>query len=173
VINLELKRRDADPAATEAACVALGAKPAGTLRQRDTYYRVASGKLKLREDLDAGTAELIAYERSDGDGVRTSIYERVPVAEPERLRGMLANALGELAVVEKRRRLFLYRHVRIHLDEVDAIGSFVELEAVQPANAAAPPERDAALEAVLAALGLDEAPAIEGDYLELVAEDTK
>jgi adenylate cyclase class IV len=168
VFNLELKARDGNPHATAAACAALGARSAGSLRQRDTYFRVQSGKLKLREDVDTGAGELIAYERPAGNGVRVSSYERVPVAEPDRLRAMLAAALGELAVVEKTRRLFLYEHVRIHLDEVSGLGSFVELEAVQAAALVVAPARDEALERVLTALGLRNAQPLPGDYLELV-----
>src|SRR5690349_564218 len=58
-LNLELKVRDPDPAASAQACAALGASPCGLLRQRDTYYAAAHGKLKLREDLATGRAELI------------------------------------------------------------------------------------------------------------------
>jgi adenylate cyclase class IV len=171
VINLELKARDADPAATEAACAALGARDAGTLVQRDTYFEVAHGKLKLREHLsgEAG-AELIAYDRPDGDGVRVSTYERVAVDDPAALRSALSTALGVLGVVEKTRRLYLYRHVRIHLDEIAYLGSFVELEAVQPPHARRPPGRDEALGEAIAALGLRGAEPVTAGYLELVLE---
>jgi adenylate cyclase class IV len=161
VRNLEVKARDPEPAATVRACLALGAHDHGVLRQRDTYFRVPSGRLKLREDLDSGSAELIAYERPDTEGVRESRYERVPV-DPA-LGALLAQALGVAGVVEKTRRLFLHEHVRIHLDEVEGLGSFVELEAVLPTASGE------SLERVAVALSFDRREPVTGSYLDLLA----
>jgi adenylate cyclase class IV len=164
-LNLELKVRDPDPAATERACAALGAAPGGLLRQRDTYFAAAHGKLKLREHLGTGRAELIAYFRPETAGVRASRYTRLDV--PPAVRDALAATLGVSGVIAKARRLFLYEHVRIHLDEVAGLGSFVELEAVQPA--AADPGDDPALERVIDGLGLRGREPIAAGYLELVS----
>ena len=155
--NLELKVRDPDPAATAAACERLGARAAGTLRQRDTYFAVPAGRLKLREE--DGHAELVSYERPLGAGVRESRYERVAVSADAA--ELLRRALPVVEVVEKTRVLYLHRHVRIHLDDVAGLGSFVELEAVEP------PPGDATLDEVIRALGLDEREPIAGGYLEL------
>ena len=127
--NLELKARDPDPAASRRACAGLGATVAGELRQRDTYFRVRAGRLKLRE-AEGRPAELIAYARADRPEARLSEYTVVPVPDPAALRGALAGTLGVLAVVEKVRELRLWRGVRIHLDDVTGLGRFVELEAV-------------------------------------------
>jgi adenylate cyclase, class 2 len=70
--NIELKAADADPAASERACRALGAVDCGVLAQRDTYFAVERGLLKLREDSEAGTGELIFYVRAREDGARAS-----------------------------------------------------------------------------------------------------
>jgi adenylate cyclase, class 2 len=134
--NVELKARDADPAATLARALALGACDEGVLTQRDTYFARARGRLKLREQAggrEAG-ARLIAYVRPDDDAARTSAYRLAEVGDPEALRDALDAALGTLVVVDKRRHLLLYENVRIHLDEVDGLGSFVELEAVAGAE---------------------------------------
>ena len=155
--NLEVKARDPDPGTTALACARLGAVEQGTLRQRDTYFAVRTGRLKLREQ--EGEAELVYYERPAVEGVRESRYERIPVDAA--LGDVLANALGVVGVVEKRRRLFLYRGVRIHLDEVEGLGSFVELEAVEP------PAGDGTLEQVMSALGLDRRELIPDGYLDL------
>lgn len=165
-LNLELKVRDPAPEATARACAALGAADHGVLRQRDTYFAAASGRLKLREHLDDGRAELIAYDRPETAAVRASRYRRLDV--PPALHGVLATALGVVGVVEKTRRLFLYEHVRIHLDEVAGLGAFVELEAVQPGGAAAA-DGDPALERAIDALGLRGREAVAGGYLELVS----
>ena len=131
--NVELKARDPDPARTLERALALGAEDKGEIRQRDTYFSGARGRLKLREQ-EAGGAplwdELIEYSRMDTTEARTSTYTRVPVADAPTLRDALDSAYGTLVTVTKRRRLLLWEGVRIHLDEVDGLGSFVEFEAV-------------------------------------------
>ncbi len=126
--NVELKARDADPETTASRCLALGATDHGVLDQRDTYFVGRAGRLKLREQ--DGAAELIAYRREDSEAPESSAYVRAPVGDPELLREALDGALGTRVVVVKRRRLLLWENVRIHLDEVDGLGSFLELEAI-------------------------------------------
>jgi homotetrameric cytidine deaminase len=127
--NVELKARDADPEATLQRALDLGASHEGVLRQRDTYFGRARGRLKLREQ-EPGGAQLIAYERADDEQSRTSAYRIAEVSDPGALREALDAALGTLVVVDKRRRLLLYENVRIHLDDVEGLGAFVELEGV-------------------------------------------
>jgi homotetrameric cytidine deaminase len=127
--NLELKAVDPDPARSLATCLQLGAEDRGVLRQRDTYFRVRAGRLKLREE-EPGGATLIQYDRPDEAAARESRYRLTRVDEPEDLRASLDAALGTLVVVEKERRLLLWDGVRIHLDTVAGLGSFVELEGV-------------------------------------------
>jgi homotetrameric cytidine deaminase len=134
--NVELKARDADPAATLERALALGAADEGVLTQRDTYFGRARGRLKLREQ-DGGReagARLIAYARPDGEDARTSAYRLAEVGDPAALREALDAALGTLVVVDKRRHLLLYENVRIHLDDVRGLGAFVELEGVADAE---------------------------------------
>ena len=130
-VNVELKARDPDPAATAARCIALGAANMGVLDQRDTYFAARTGRLKLREERggDAG-AQLIAYRRRDAAEPEQSAYVLAAASEPDALREALDGALGTSVVVAKRRRLFLWEHVRIHLDEVERLGTFIELEAL-------------------------------------------
>jgi adenylate cyclase class 2 len=127
--NLELKARDRDPARSVQACGELGAEDRGTLIQRDTYFEVPRGRLKLREEPDAA-AHLIAYERPDLPGHKESRYRLVEVGEPADLREALAAVLGIAVVVTKARRLFIFEGVRIHLDRVDGLGDFIEFEGV-------------------------------------------
>ena len=131
--NIEIKARDGDPGRTLELALALGASDEGEISQRDTYFSRARGRLKLREQ-EPGEDELIQYRRADEAAARTSSYRRVTVAAAAELRDALDAALGTLVVVSKRRRLLLLENVRIHLDEVEALGSFVELEAVAPAG---------------------------------------
>jgi len=133
--NVELKARDADPERSAAVCRELGAEESGVLVQRDTYFRVPRGRLKLREEVGA-EAHLVSYLRPDRLGPRESRYRLVPVEQPDGLKAALSDSLGVVAVVAKSRRLFLWENVRIHLDRVDGLGDFIELEA------AAPPDSD-------------------------------
>jgi adenylate cyclase class 2 len=165
--NIELKAVDDDPAASERACRELGAVDGGLLAQRDTYFAVAHGRLKLREDVARGTGELIFYLRPQESGPRASSYWRAPVADPGLLRSLLTAAHGVAGVVTKRRRLFLYRNVRIHLDEVEGLGSFIELESVLDVPQRESPEEAQAFAAVIDALGLAGRESIAGGYLDL------
>jgi predicted adenylyl cyclase CyaB len=132
--NVELKASDPDPGRSRAACERIGAGDEGVLRQRDTYFEVSDGRLKLRRQSgdDGDEAHLIHYRRADEPRQRASAYTIVDVHDPDGLESMLATALGASIVVEKRRHLFLWHDVRIHLDEVDGLGSFIELEALAP-----------------------------------------
>jgi homotetrameric cytidine deaminase len=134
--NVEIKTRDADPAATLERALGLGASDEGVLAQRDTYFGRARGRLKLREQEGGheSGARLIAYVRPDGEDARTSNYRLAEVDDPAALADALDAALGTLVVVDKRRRLLLYENVRIHLDDVAGLGSFVELEGVADAD---------------------------------------
>jgi homotetrameric cytidine deaminase len=126
--NVELKARDHDPEATLAAASGHGAADQGVLTQVDTYFAAREGRLKLREEGDAAT--LIAYARADEALARTSAYHLVSVPDPAALKAALDDALGTVVVVEKFRRLLLWEGVRIHLDTVEGLGTWVELEAV-------------------------------------------
>ncbi len=127
--NLELKARDRDPTRSVEVCGKVGAEDKGTLIQRDTYFEVPRGRLKLREEPDA-VANLIAYERPDIPGNSKSHYRLIEVSEPAELLDALAAVLGIAVVVSKARRLFIFEGVRIHLDRVDDLGEFIEFEGV-------------------------------------------
>jgi adenylate cyclase, class 2 len=129
--NIELKARDEDPERSLEVCRELGAVDHGVIQQLDTHFNVASGCLKLRQETP-GTAHLIQYERADEPQQRESRYRIVEIEDGAQLRAALAAALGLRVVVAKRRRLHLWRDVRIHLDQVDGLGAFIELEAVAP-----------------------------------------
>jgi len=125
--NIEIKARLSVPAATRALAASISDTPPETLRQRDTFFRCDTGRLKLRE-LGSGVAELIAYTRPDTPGAKQSDYEITPVADPESLKAVLSHALGITHVVEKPRVLLRVGQTRVHLDSVDGLGDFLELE---------------------------------------------
>jgi adenylate cyclase, class 2 len=127
--NLELKAADPDPPRSLRVCADLGAEDHGVLEQTDTYFEVPTGRLKLRRRPGAAT-ELIAYQRPDTAGQKESRYELVEIDDADGLERALTMALGVVAVVRKSRRLFLLDGVRIHLDAVEDLGTFIEFEAV-------------------------------------------
>lgn len=128
--NIEVKARCPDPAAARAAAIQLGAMPIRTVRQEDVYFNVAQGRLKLRTVDDGAGGELIYYERPDSADDRHSAYDIVETFDAPQLRSVLSVALGVKIVVRKRRELLDWKRVRIHLDDVEGLGSFLELEAV-------------------------------------------
>ena len=130
--NIEIKARVADIERARATAERLATARLGIERQRDTYFGCSAGRLKLRE-IEGRAAQLIAYERADRPHPKASDYRLVDVASsdsPLGLRELLDAALGTLVVVEKTREVFLYHNVRIHLDEIATLGSFLEFEAV-------------------------------------------
>ena len=135
--NVELKCRCRDLAAARAAAVSLDAKDGGVLRQVDTYFPVPHGRLKLRVT-EGSTAELIWYDRADAATARHSDYRLTPTDRPAELRASLAAALGVRGEVRKVRHLLLWQNVRIHLDDVAGLGTFVEFEAVLGAGETEP-----------------------------------
>ncbi len=164
--NLERKARCNDLAAAAAAIERLGARRVDVLEQTDVYFHVPHGRLKLRT-IEGQPAMLIWYERPDAPAARWSRYHLVPVSEPASLRAALAAALGERGEVRKRRTLWQWQNVRIHLDEVAGPGTFVEFEAVMSAsdNEVTAHER---LTALAAALGLTSADDVAGSYADLL-----
>ena len=129
MLNVELKARCQDLGRLRETCISLGAEGQEPDRQLDTYFKVSHGRLKLRESLLSG-AELIFYIRADVAGARESHYETCPVEAAEGLKAVLTKALGVRAVVAKRREVFVIGNVRTHLDKVQDLGSFVELEGI-------------------------------------------
>src|SRR5688572_17434256 len=108
---------------------ALAQRDAERIAQDDTFFRVPNGRLKLRSFAD-GSSELIHYQRSDTLEAKLSDYCRLPVPDASALREALERALGTIGRVRKQRWLLLAGQTRIHLDRVDGLGDFVELEVV-------------------------------------------
>jgi homotetrameric cytidine deaminase len=170
--NVELKARDPDPARTLERALAIGAEQIGEIRQRDTYFAGARGRLKLREQDTDGPPlfdELIEYSRPDSTHARTSTYRRVPVADAAPLREALDAAYGATATVTKRRLLLLWEGVRIHLDEVEGLGSFLEIEALADPGSDLDAEHGK-VERLRAELGIEDAHLVARSYADLIRE---
>jgi adenylate cyclase len=164
--NLEIKARVRDWEGMHARAAALADGPAELIAQEDTFFRVADGRLKLRVFAD-GTGELIFYQRPDAEGPKESRYLRTPLPEPAPLRESLAAAWGEIGRVVKRRTLYLVGRTRIHLDEVEGLGRFMELELIL-ADGERPEDAEAEARGLMQALGVAEGDLVEGAYLDLL-----
>jgi adenylate cyclase class 2 len=163
--NIELKAKTGDLVRARDAAIAAGAKHEQVLLQTDTYFHVSAGRLKLRQ-IEGARAELIWYSRSNNTAFRASDYIVSPVEDPQTMLTALSSALGVRGVVKKRRDLYLFENVRIHLDEVEGLGSFIEFEAVI-ADEADEKLSHARLVRLTEALGIGESDRIGVSYSDL------
>lgn len=166
--NIEIKARIGDPAAVRERVAAVANEGPTEIAQEDTFFNCSAGRLKLRAFSNTH-GELIFYRRSDQHGPKESYYVRTATAEPEMLRQTLALAYGETGRVRKRRTLFLIGRTRIHLDEVENLGSFLELEVVlregEPAEAGVREAED-----LMSRLGIRASQLIDRAYIDLLSE---
>ncbi len=127
--NIEIKARLRDLAATEARVAQLATSECVVLRQSDTFFNCPNGRLKLRVFPD-GLGELIFYQRSDHTDAKVSNYLIYRTNDPEQLTRTLALSNGIVGEVKKVRHLYLIGQTRVHLDRVEGLGDFLELEVV-------------------------------------------
>lgn len=167
--NLEIKAPVADPAAFRARAAAIATETVGVDDQVDTYFRVPAGRLKLRASSLSG-AQLVPYRRPDDDGPRRADYQVIPVVDPDGLKALLTEMLGVHRVVRKRREIWLFENVRIHLDAVEDLGDFMELEAVFDGTPTAEAEQQKKIAWLMKELGVEEADLISTSYEALVAD---
>ena len=100
----------------------------GVDHQIDTYFKVNNGRLKLRE----GKIEnhLIHYQRENKEGPKQSDVTLFKSEPGSSLKEILTKALGILTVVDKRREIYFIDNVKFHIDMVEGLGTFVEIEAI-------------------------------------------
>ena len=166
--NIEIKARVADPAALERAVATLGASGPEILVQEDTFFATPRGRLKLRL-LAPDRGELILYSRAEGTDPRPSHYTLAPTTDPGALLRILTATLPVLGVVRKTRRLYLTGQTRIHIDDVEGLGRFMELEVVLRGDQA---DADGAAVAhdLMQRLGIARADLLDRTYFELLQE---
>jgi len=163
--NLEIKARVHDRSRLEARLQALCGAPAGHMRQEDVFFKCRNGRLKLR--MENALASLIFYQRPDATGPNLSQYYVAPVHHPAELRAVLEAALGVLGAVVKTRILFEWRNTRVHLDRVEGLGDFIELETqVEEAGSRRAAEEES--EELMARLKIQEDDLVQGAYHDLL-----
>ena len=165
--NVEIKARITGVEALLPLARALGDDEHPQLiHQDDTFFAVPHGRLKLRVFGD-GSGELIHYHRPDAHGPKLSDYVLAPAPEPESLREALTRACGQLGRVRKERILVLVGPTRIHLDRVEGLGDFLELE-VTLTSGQTEADGTATAHALMAQLGVAADQLVSGAYLDLL-----
>ena len=166
VYNIEIKARCADLVAARERLTAVPHRYVGTDHQVDTYFRVPTGRLKLRQ----GTIEthLIAYHRTDQKAPASSAVQLYAPADAEELLHTLSRVLPQLGVVDKQREIYFLDHVKVHLDEVVGLGTFVEVEAIGEADAHEALLRDCKQAMVL--LGVQHDDLVAASYSDLLLD---
>ena len=164
--NIEVKARLHNLPAARHVAEALPTQRLGIEDQIDTYFRCTTGRLKLRQ-INGQPAQLVWYTRPSDPRPKASDYHLVPVPQPEMLIAALRAALGIVNVVHKRREIYLWRNVRIHLDDVEGLGQFLEFEAVLS------PEIDESvgheqLESLMARFNVRPEDLLAGSYTDLI-----
>ncbi len=165
-LNVEIKARCRRPEEVRRILAERGACFKGTDRQVDTYFPCRSGRLKLRQ----GNIEnaLIHYDRPDGPGpkpAKVTLYR--PRPDPA-LRDVLEKALGVRVVVRKKREIYFIENVKFHIDEVDGLGQFVEIEAIDQSGRLGRERLTAQCRAFMELLGIRQQDLIEGSYSDML-----
>ncbi len=166
--NVEVKARVTDFEGLRRRAEGMSDTPVEILDQRDVFFVVPRGRLKLRIHA-RDDCELIYYDRSDAAGAKVSEYDIVRSSDPETFLKVLSAALDVRGVVAKRRFLYRIGRTRVHLDDVEGLGTFVELEVVLDEGEPSVGGRRIA-EELLVGLGVESAARVCGAYIDLLEE---
>jgi predicted adenylyl cyclase CyaB len=169
--NVEIKARIASVEALTSSVAALADQGPIEIEQDDTFFLCARGRIKLRA-FSATEGQLIFYRRANQAGPKESRFVISPTGSPDSLRDALALAYGTAGRVRKHRTLYLVGRTRVHLDRVEGLGEFLELEVVlaegETWDAGAKEAR-----ALMTALGLSDDQLVEGAYVDLLHRDAE
>ena len=165
--NIEIKARLDNLEALLPAIATLADEGPDHIVQDDTFFACDNGRLKLRV-IDDNQGVLIYYRRADELGAKSSYYECSDTSDPDGLRSVLTLAYGEAGRVRKRRTIFRVGQTRVHLDRVEGLGDFLELEVVIGDGLKS---EDAVLETnrLMTELGVGERSLVKGAYSDLLA----
>jgi adenylate cyclase class IV len=164
--NVEIKARVHELSGIRAKVAALASSPGEILGQTDTFFAIPAGRLKVRE-LSDGSGELIAYERPNQPGPKASSYSRFACTNARALTLTLSRVLPTRGTVVKQREVFLIGRTRVHLDHVDGLGLFVELEVVL-ADGELAEDGNREAQGLLDALDIPQAALVAEAYIDLL-----
>lgn len=164
--NIEIKARVRDFDEIRRRAERLSRDRVETITQEDIFFHTPQGRLKLRI-LSEDRAQLIYYTRPDQEGPKRSDYHISHISDPVNLKRVLELAYGIRGIVRKTRYLYLVGQTRVHLDDVDGLGQFMELEVVMR-DGQSDAEGQAIAEDLMARLGVERTDLLEGAYMDLV-----
>jgi len=168
--NIEIKAALTDRAAALATAARLSNSGPEIIHQEDVFFRCEGARLKLRI-FAPSRGELIRYQRDDVAEVRCSRYSIARTSDPQILLDILTHTLGRVGTVKKTRTLYLAGQTRIHVDVVEGLGDFLELEVVLRAGQTEAEGKRTAVE-LLREFGISEQALIGQAYIDLVARQT-
>jgi len=164
--NIEIKARVRDFDKIRRRAEQLSDTPMEVIPQEDTFFKTPLGRLKLRV-LSEDKGQLIYYIRPDQEGPKRSDYHISLTSDPENLKRVLELAYGIRGIVRKTRYLYLVDQTRLHLDDVEGLGQFMELEVVMR-DGQSDAEGQLIAEGLMAALGVERSDLLEGAYMDLL-----
>ena len=165
-VNIEIKARVRDLYEIRRRAEALSDTRCDVIHQLDTFFVTPKGRLKLRV-LAPNNGQLVWYVRADQEGPKRSDYEIFETDEPETLRNILAAAYGVRGTVKKVRYLYMVGQTRVHLDDVQGLGYFMELE-VMLEEGQSDMEGQSIAEDLMQKLGVTTADLLVGAYIDLL-----
>lgn len=167
--NIEIKARVHDPAGLRARVTTISDTAGQRIPQEDIFFHSPQGRLKLRV-LGEDQGQLIYYERPDSAGPKQSEYFISRTGEPRTLQDVLSRTYGVRGVVLKERWLYWIGNTRIHLDQVEGLGSFLEFEVVLSADQSIE-EGQAIAAGLLERLDIAKADLIDAAYIDLLERE--
>uniref|UniRef100_A0ACB8FM04 Uncharacterized protein n=2 Tax=Sphaerodactylus townsendi TaxID=933632 RepID=A0ACB8FM04_9SAUR len=167
--NVEIKARVQNLTQLMSNAERLSGSPGCVILQTDTFFSVPCGRLKLRDFRD-GRGQLIFYDRPDAHGPKLSHYAISPTEDPTGLAAVLSQALGVKGVVKKHRRLYMVGQTRVHVDRVEGLGDFMELEVVLEEQQR-PEDGERLARQLMAELGVSQEDLLTGAYLDLLGRE--
>lgn len=167
-LNVEFKAKCEDPSRVRSFLKKAQAVFKGKDHQIDTYFRIPNGRLKLRE----GTIEnnLIHYIREDQEGPKSSLVTLHATQPNSILKELLTKALGVIAVVDKKREVYFIDNVKFHIDQVQGLGSFIEVEAKDKDGTIGKEKLKQQCQSYLQELGITSEQLVSLSYCDLIQE---
>jgi predicted adenylyl cyclase CyaB len=167
--NIEIKAQIKSIESLRPLVEALAPSPPEHIAQDDTFFPCPNGRLKLRTFSDT-SGVLIFYRRSNLLGPKESYFQTTETSSPDALRLTLTKAYGQAGRVIKQRTVYKVGRSRIHLDRVQGLGDFLELEVVlSEGESLAAASHEA--EALMLQLGITPQQLIDVAYIDLLTKN--
>lgn len=166
-VNIEIKARTTKAEAIRQYLLDHGAELRGIDEQTDIYFNVKEGRLKLREGLIENN--LIYYQRIETSGPKQSNVELVKTDNSAKLKSILEKAIGVKTIVRKRREIYYIANVKFHLDTLEGLGSFVEIEASNQFDPISEEKLHQQCREYIQAFGVEESDLVNASYSDMIS----